>query len=336
MRYKLRFILFFLLTSYLVPTLAFDNRLYNAIYRGDTSQVEGLIAGGVDPNQPVSPNSDASALMVASATGKTDIARILIANGANINFRSSDGNSALKSAIRTGSIDIVKILLPKTKDKDADIAETINGDYGQGQTLLMTLLKHKYKTKEMRKEMIQFALAHGAKIEPQNKNGFTALIFAITTGDNEIVNLLIKHGADLEVKNTVGYNALMVALVTEGVNMDIVNTLIEKGAKLDAVDFTLRDRSGNTLLANAARSERPGKIKFILKSGAQINATNKLGYTPLMIAAEQGNINVVKLLLAHDADVQIKARDGQNAYRASVAGKNFNITQILEKKGAHL
>lgn len=336
MQHPLKFVLFFLLASYLVPAQALDNRLYNAISRGDSGQVEKLMAGGVNPNQPISQRTDQSALMFASYTRRTEIANILIANGADINYRTSDGNNALTSAIRGGSIDIIKILLPKSKDKDADIADTVNWVNTNGQVLLINLLRRTYKTNELRKEMMQFMLTHGAKTNLQDKSGFTALMAAVVTGDLAIVNMFLEQDTNLEAKVTGGYNVLMIALVNEKVDMEIVNTLIKKGAKLDAIDFTSQDSVGDTLLINAAESERPDKIEFILNNGAKVNATNKRGYTPLMIAAKEGNAKVVKLLLSHNADIHIKARDGQNAYRESIAGRNQETMKILENKGAHL
>lgn len=336
MRHALKLVLFFLLASYLVPALAFDNRLPNAISRGDSGQVEELMAEGVDPDQPISQSTDQSALMFASYTRKTEIANILIANGADVNYRSSNGSNALISAIKGGSIDIVNILIPKSKDKDADIAGTVNWVNTNGQVLLINLLRRGYKTDELRKEMMQFMLTNGANTNLQDKTGSTALMAAVTTGDLAIVNMFLEHDPDLEVKNTGGYNALMIALVNRKADMAIVNALIEKGAKLDAIDFTSQSGIGDTLLTNAAESERPDKIEFMLNNGAKVNATNKRGYTPLMIAAKQGNAKVVKLLLSHKADVHIKASDGQNAYRESLAGGDPEVMKMLEDKGAHL
>lgn len=73
---------------------------------------------------------------------------------------------------------------------------------------------------------------------------------------------------------------------------------------------------------------------FSLSLGADINAPDAYGYTPLMNAAMLGRLKVVRALIELGADVQRKGQFGYTALHAAAQGGHLEAVQALVKYGA--
>jgi hypothetical protein len=86
--------------------------------------------------------------------------------------------------------------------------------------------------------------------------------------------------------------------------------------------------------------EKAPEITDVLKRGADVNAADPRGFTALMIAANLGLVENVNVLLAHGADVKLKAKEGESALSlaeqpdSSVA--RVERRQVVELLRAHL
>ncbi len=115
---------------------------------------------------------------------------------------------------------------------------------------------------------VRAMLERGVAVDAADDNGDTALIRAAITGDAELVALLLAHHADAKHADRNGATAL---------------------------HFAIDDRA---------------KAEALLAAGADPNATDNTGYTPLMTAANRGaGGDVVELLLDHGADPNHVADD---------------------------
>jgi len=74
-------------------------------------------------------------------------------------------------------------------------------------------------------------------------------------------------------------------------------------------------------------------VKELIKAKADVNATNEL-YTALMLASENGHMEVVKVLLAAGADVNVKSRTGNTALSQATEQGHSEIIELLKKAGA--
>lgn len=80
-------------------------------------------------------------------------------------------------------------------------------------------------------------------------------------------------------------------------------------------------------------------VKKILRNGADINSTNKMGDTPIIIAAKWYNVDLCLLLLEYHPNLTIKSNSGRNAYfimRKSEILRPLMYRYILRKCVPHL
>ena len=72
-------------------------------------------------------------------------------------------------------------------------------------------------------------------------------------------------------------------------------------------------------------------VKLLLENGAEVNATDNIeNFTPLMYAAAEGNVEVVKILLENDADISMVDKDGDDAETFARQNNHSEIVEILQ------
>ena len=77
-------------------------------------------------------------------------------------------------------------------------------------------------------------------------------------------------------------------------------------------------------------------VKRALSQGADINARNELGFTPLILAVNAGQRVVVKTLLRHGADPTLKSPSGMSPAHFAIARDDPRMLQLLGDAGADL
>jgi hypothetical protein len=138
--------------------------------------------------------------------------------------------------------------------------------------------------------------------------GRTALHVAAEHGNLEIVDLLLDHGADVNLQDVHGRVPMFIALSQR--HEEVARRLAEAGT-----NPRVRTVDGSTLLIEAARIDDLDLVRWALKHGVEVNAVRpkKRFATALMMAAGDGNLEMVRLLLASGADPSIGNRDGLTA-----------------------
>eukprot|EP00516_Mucochytrium_quahogii_P008187 CAMPEP_0203753374 /NCGR_PEP_ID=MMETSP0098-20131031/7160_1 /ASSEMBLY_ACC=CAM_ASM_000208 /TAXON_ID=96639 /ORGANISM=" , Strain NY0313808BC1" /LENGTH=1004 /DNA_ID=CAMNT_0050643947 /DNA_START=290 /DNA_END=3301 /DNA_ORIENTATION=+ len=129
--------------------------------------------------------------------------------------------------------------------------------------------------------------------------GQSLLVYASRMGLTEIVKVLLNHGADpmavsgykLRGKN-LSKNALYAACETG--NLDLLKVILSQKNKININEPTPR---GCTCLHLASTMGSPENVKLLLKHGADADAIDEFGQTPLAWASIDGNEEIVRILL---------------------------------------
>eukprot|EP00744_Colponema_vietnamica_P016936 GILI01023782.1.p1 GENE.GILI01023782.1~~GILI01023782.1.p1 ORF type:complete len:310 (-),score=47.69 GILI01023782.1:241-1170(-) len=150
-----------------------------------------------------------------------------------------------------------------------------------------------------------------SRLEPYLNRGCTPLMFAIYAGHNNAIKALLAAGADPDAKDTDSNRAPLHIAAMMGYKQAI-ELLLHYGATVD-----IHQKDEQTPLHYAASFGHAHCIDALINPStseghlrADINATNKYGYSPLYSASFGGNDACVKRLLAEGADVNEADSDG--------------------------
>lgn len=158
------------------------------------------------------------------------------------------------------------------------------------------------------------------------KNG--DLIAAIDVGDLNAVELSVSAGADINKKDKDGYTPLYYA-IRKGA-CDIVRTLLDAGAKVNTV---LGKSKEIYPLGLAVHVNNVEMVKLLLKHGADVNFGGEGKFVPLIGAATLGHLEIAKLLIAYGANVNAENRHRMSPLHAAARGENVDMVKLLLKQG---
>lgn len=102
-----------------------------------------------------------------------------------------------------------------------------------------------------------------------------------------------------------------------------------------AADASAKDEQADTPLHYAAGAGSLDAMKFLVEKGADVNAQNAFGSTPLMLSAT--DLAKIKFLVDHGANVNVASRQGRTvAFLAAMSDSSAEIVRYLSGKGADL
>jgi uncharacterized protein len=258
----------------------------------------GPIPGGMSP------------LQYAARDGRLDIVKMLLDAHADVNQREANDITPLLSAITNNHPDVARYLIDHAADiKAADwygrtplwaAVETRNMDVDNGTfengidrepylELIKVLLDRgadpNVRTKEVPPVRPMF-LRTTASLEWVDFTGMTPFLYAARSGDVTVMKLLLQHGADPNIATFSGTTPLMAAA---GVNWVFYQTYDEGAPRLLEA------------------------VQLCFELGGDINATNVMGLTALMGAANRGSDDIIKFLVSKGARLDIKDAEGRTA-----------------------
>jgi len=175
---------------------------------------------------------------------------------------------------------------------------------------------------------VAYLLAHKARVDARDGEGYTPLINSVRNGFLEIATYLLNHGAAAEQTDRSGWTPLMFAVWAN--NGDMVRLLLAHGAKLENADS-----KGLTPLGLAAQNNKLKAAQALIAAGADVNRpVAEGGYTPLMLATAAGSRDLTTELLAHGANVNAANRGGVTALMIASAGNRSGLVEMLLQAGA--
>lgn len=167
-------------------------------------------------------------------------------------------------------------------------------------------------------------------IETTNEIELTGLGAAIEEGHIGIIKMLLEKGAKFDIECT-GFSPIIFA-ITRHRRLDIVELLLKYGSVKEGESSALQ---------YACSSGHLDIVNFFLKRGADMYKLNEVGANLLHLAAESGNVEIVKMFI-DKFDLKATDKDGKTALNyAAIAGYEFScdkedVTQLLIDRGANI
>ena len=296
-------------------------------------------------------------------SNNVETVKSLLNNGVDVNAKNHLGTTALMSAASSGQTNMVEFLL----DRGADInAKDIGGDTaltysGQPQIDPTTGLPKTFTSDDeiIEVKICKLLLDKGADINAKDSEGMTALMYAASSGQTNMVEFFLDKGADINAKDKAGHTALGNAI--ENGNAAIVqllqpvNAVVASGTNTDSsgyvtneallTPFTLTNSVGD-VITNAVLVKLTAN-KFVYKTDAGAMGMLPLASLPEDLQEKFGYDSRIAQA-ADEADQQNKARQQQLAQRqrefadqqasmkaqsqSAVSDVSLSIREYAEKK----
>jgi ankyrin repeat protein len=294
---------------------------------------------------------------LAAEVGNADILKLLLEAGADVESPNADGQTALLAVARTGNVPAAELLVKHGAKVDAK--ERFGGQTplmwatARRHPPMMQFLISKGADVNARSTARDYQRHVQAEGRPKNldSGGFTPLLYAARENCRACVEVLLRNGADINLPDPDGVSPLLLGIMNA--NWDLVKQLILAGADVNQWDifgeaplFTsvgLRNQASGGRGSNDPLNETKGAaiVQMLLERGANPNmqlffrpanlngSTNTRGSTPLIRAVAAADMEMIKLLLEHKADVNVMMADRQTPIIAALAGR-ASETQALE------
>jgi len=145
--------------------------------------------------------------------------------------------------------------------------------------------------------------------------------------DEKIIHSLLDRGANVNKK----INGTLLFITDKGPNEPIFLHFYNEGIYLNIDGYFIK---GSTPLHMAAIMGLDRIALLYLRHGANVNASDEVGWTPLHLAAKRGNFEVAKLLIKQSADVNVKDNTGITPLMFVAEEGDIETAQLLIKHGA--
>ena len=243
-----------------------------------------------------------SLIHFAAKRGSNDTIDYLLDRGMQIDKKNHYGQTPLHIACENGNVNTIEFLLQNEAD--------INAKDKLSQTPLITAMKCN------KEDAASFLIINGCKVNEVDYHSWSALFYAAEVGNIKLIKLLIEKKADIDIQDQDGYTPFQVAVLNN---------------KIEASNLLRSDEDGSGSIDIFFTAVTQGNIAIVkdqLSKGIDVNQ-KKNGVTPLMIAASNDDVDMIKILLEKGADT--KARDSNGRTPQQIARKQ-KTKKLLKPK----
>jgi len=373
-----------------------NQTLLNFMIRsGNKAIVHLLLNNGVNPNY--SYKESITALMIAAEKGDLEVTRSLIFANANVNSQDSDFRTALMIAVENDNLPVVEELIEcganidmydknrKTalmiavEKENLSIVKTlisaranVNPFHGNIETPLLIAVRSRnplivhelikaganpnirdfdfctplmIAVKNRDIDLIPFFRESGSlNTSITNYEGYNALMIACGEGFEEVVKALLTFPFDVSQKGFYDkFTALHLAILSqsrEGISKsaitNIVSMLLDYENNGEKIDLEARDADECTPLLLACELRNADVVRILMAAGAKIEIQNEEGKTPLMIAAEKGDVITCIDLINVDARIECESAFGYTPLIIAAKNGHHDVVSLLLLHGAQL
>jgi ankyrin repeat protein len=346
--------------------------LSEAVKLSDVEMVRMLLDAGADANSPNQDNQ--TALMLASSVGSAEIAKLLIKKGATVNaIENYRGQNALMWAAAGNFPDVVELLIAnhadvKVRARYDDWPRQMTSEPRAQFRPTGGLTALLYATRSGCLRCAQAIVKAGADINQPNPDGITPLINALDNKSFDVAMFLLDKGANPHVWDMTGRTPIYVAVdmnsyagrsgagnaqfqgfetdqppppESKAKAMDVVNRLLAMGVDPNHELTRMRPngngrgrfadymmRGGTTPLMVAVLTLDIEPIKALLAHGAEVDVRNVFQITPLMAAVGMSG--------SSRGGVGSALPSGSNAKKTDVQDRVIQVIDLLLEAGADI
>lgn len=339
-----------------------SQNLFDASVRGDAKAAMLALVAQAEPN--CCSHDGITPLMVGVAGGHVEVSRLLVTSGAKVNSTpcpwglcpvgmaaaqgnmalvemllqwkadanmcSSSGNAPLMRAASNGHLSVCKVLLEHSAEPDSS-------DYA-GVTASMVAVDR--ENTEVFKLLVQFR-ASMAMSDHEGRSALSRAVDILLRVDPQNPQLLAgsdhlsKYGSWSELSRRMvseckanpnvadAAGETLLARVVRFRRQDLVYLLLGFGAQ---IDFPVPCLDGGTALLKALKEADADLVQTLLIRSASVNHPNGRGLSPLFVATEWGNEDIIRILVKFSADVNRRNPRTGETLIARLASRGFVST----------
>jgi ankyrin len=286
-------------------------------------------------------------LHIAAKQRNLALIQLLLASNASIGLKNKEDNTPFGILFLQGGVESIRWLCEFVRSHPDLIPGLVKDEcpllhfaaYVGDQALAKMAIEQKADVNQVEKltplqfaiiggnqAMVDLLLASKADLAKKSSNGSTCLHIAAGTGNDAVLTTLLrKSRALVNEKNDDGLTPLMLAVGSKG--LECVKSLISAGASLN-----VKDPQEKTLVHYCAMSPSLEMMQYLVnEKSLDVNAADKDGITPLHIASQKGQLDVVKFLLSKKAEhttAQYLVWE-KSIYGATKAGEKWGSLGII-------
>lgn len=280
------------------------------------------------PNFNLKNENGDSPLNLALNMGYQNLVPILIDGGADVNSRNGQDLTYLHQAILKEDADTAIFLLKNGADMNA-----LTGDQ---ETPLQLAIACRLP------QVVDILCTMGVSFSTPDDRGDCPLWVALVSNQEEIASVLVRHGVDTDCWSSGPDNTLQTLLhraIDENKD-DIACFLIRSGCDLDSprqpapgYEETDEAKSKSSPLHLCCQWGLTKTLQALIDHGANVNSIDRDTKTPLHIAIENSNDEIIGILLCHPSiDLKIRDKFGNTPFAAALTIRNHKAAQnILER-----
>jgi ankyrin repeat protein len=301
--------------------------IFDAVLKRDLPRVRSLLQA--DPSLVNSKTEGGTPLHAAAIVGDSELVRLLLDAGAEVNARTNWGATPLTLALSGAFGEMI--------GEREQVAELLfhHGGYEavEGHHLYLDILK---ASVEGNVEKVKNLLQEDPTLVLRAKDacGWTPLHMAAMDGHRELAELLLANGADPNAKDNWGLTPSENAL-REG--HQSIAQMIRNSPKRDVPPQSVLGQPGTVRIFDAVRSGNVSRVRQLLAEDPYfIRARDKAGNTALHWAAYLGLMEIAELQLSRAAEVDAKDMQGTTPLSLAAQQRRKEVAQLLLNHGANI
>ena len=239
-----------------------------------------VLNAGADPNI-ADADGDTCLHYAARSDCCTEVFRVIISHGIDVNATNKKHVTALIIACHKGNTDAINILLEAGADPnitDSKGATCIHHAVGEGCS----------------EDVLRTIVNHGTAGNVTNKNNVTTLMIACEKGNKDVINVVLNAGADPNIADADGDTCLHYAARSDCCT-EVLQAIISHG-----IDVNATNKKHITALIIACHKGNTDAINILLEAGADPNITDSKGATCIHHAVGEGcSQDVLRTIVNH-------------------------------------